>query len=112
LDRENNKKRKQKENNMSQASDDLDQLEANQAVINQGITDANTGVQALDAQIAAFQNSPGAFSAADQARLDAITKTSASVAASMKALAAAANAPVTATPPAPIPAPVVAPTVP
>ncbi len=94
---------------MAQPQDDLDQLEANQAVIQQGIIDANTGVQALDAQILAFQNSPGTLNAADQARLDAITATSASVAAAMKALAAAANAPVGPTPPPPVPPPVVTP---
>ena len=94
---------------MAQPSEDFDALEANQAIITQGITDANTGVQNLDAQIQAFQNSPGTLSAADQARLDAITANSASLATAMKALAAAANAPVTATPPAPIPAPVITP---
>lgn len=94
---------------MATVQEDLNQLEANQAVISQGIADANTGVQALDAQILAFQNSPGTLSAADQARLDAIVATSTSTAAAMKALAAAANAPVGPTPPLPITPPVVTP---
>lgn len=102
-----NQTTKQKEKVMAQPQDDFAALEANFTVIQEGITSANTGVQALDAQILAFQNSPGTLSPEDQARLDAIVATSNSVATAMQALATAANAPVGPTPPAPVPAPTV-----
>ena len=65
---------------MSQISDFADKTNANFAAIASGIAN-------LDAQIQAFQNSPGTLSPADQAALDAIVASSAK-------LAAAAQAPV------------------
>jgi len=63
---------------MSQISDFAAKVNANFASI-------KAGIASLDAQIQAFQNSPGTLSAADQAALDAIV-------ASSTALATAANA--------------------
>lgn len=73
-------------NIMSQVSDFADKVNANFAQI-------TAGIAALDAQIVAFQNSPGTLSAADQASLDAIVAASAT-------LATAAQAVVPVTPPA------------
>jgi hypothetical protein len=73
--------REEVKNIMSAISDFADKVDANFAKIQSGIT-------ALDAEIQAFQNSPGTLSPDDQARLDSIVAKS-------SALADAANAPVT-----------------
>jgi hypothetical protein len=70
---------------MSAVSDFANKVNANFASI-------QSGIASLDAQIQAFQNSPGTLSPSDQAALDAIAAQSA-------ILAAAAQAPVT--PPVP-----------
>jgi hypothetical protein len=62
------------------------------ATVNANFAKIQAGITNLDAQINAFNNSPGTLSAADQAQLDAIV-------ASSGALATAAQAPVV--PPAP-----------
>lgn len=64
------------------------------ATVNANFAKIQAGIAALDAQINAFNNSPGTLSANDQAALDAIVAASGN-------LAAAAAAPVVpATPPA------------
>lgn len=66
------------------------------AKVNANFAQIQAGIASLDAQIQAFQNSPGTLSADDQAALDAISAQSAT-------LAAAAQAPVT--PPVTTPTP-------
>ncbi len=60
--------------------------------VNTNFGQIKAGILALDAQINAFNNSPGTLSAEDQAALDGIVTASAD-------LAAAANAPVVPPPP-------------
>lgn len=63
------------------------------AKVNTNFASIKAGIASLDAQIQAFQNSPGTLSTADQAALDGIVAASAT-------LATAANAIVPPTPPA------------
>lgn len=66
------------------------------AKVNANFASIQTGIKALDDKITAFQNSPGALSAEDQAALDDIVATSGTL-----ATAAQAVVPV----PAPLPLP-------
>src|ERR1017187_10576277 len=63
---------------MSAISDFADKVNAN-------FTQIQAGIAALDAQIQAFQNSPGTLSATDQAALDAIVASSTQLATNAQA---------------------------
>lgn len=76
---------------LAQGATIMSQISDFAATVNGNFASIKTGIQALDDKITAFQNSPGTLSPSDQAALDDIVATSAT-------LAAAANA---AVPPAP-----------
>ena len=63
------------------------------AAITTSLTSVASGIASLDAQIQAFQNSPGTLNPTDQASLDAIASASAALATSANAAVAAAPAP-------------------
>jgi len=76
---------------MSQITDWAAQQETDLSTISNALDGVVTGIAELDAEIVAFQNSPGTMSPEDQARLDSITAKS-------KALVAKAAA-ISTTPP-------------
>jgi len=86
---------------MSKFTDWADQEDADLAGIKDLLNGISSGIAALDAEIAAFNNSSGTLSAADQTRLDNIQASTQA----LKALAAGiSTTPPSATPPTPPPA--------
>ncbi len=78
---------------LSQLHHTMSALSDQLAVVITNLTSIQTGITSLDAQIQAFQNSPGTLSAADQASLDAIVASSTSLATAANAVVAAPTVP-------------------
>jgi hypothetical protein len=85
---------------MSQITDWAATEGANLAAVSKTLDNLVTGIAALDALIANFQNSPGTLSAADQAALDGIQAASGALVTKAAAIVVAAPVPVPAIPPA------------
>jgi hypothetical protein len=81
---------------MSAVSDFSAKVESNFATI-------KAGIDALDAKIVAFQNSPGTLSPDDQAALDQIVADSANLAQRAGTMPSAAGPPTGTPPPTPVP---------